>query len=282
MLTNNTSSLRMHRARPMRIRCEWCNITPNAWSLVDHGIAFLWRVNNSRREKLRALIPEHEYAQIFAVDDPAKVNKMLRVTLAHHVSAPNGEHAAAVARWIVREWGGIRSGQAGTIEDWSGRLGSYSEVAVNALVRAEVTNRISSWSKLLAFANHLDHAIYDSRTAVALNCALAHLDDPRRFHMPASRNQRVRAAVNILLEDPNGEGRRGYSDYIAFLKCSVEHAERQLSLLDAEMALFANAPLVAEKFVARRGARPPNGDVRGLVRLRHRARPARACVRPRS
>jgi hypothetical protein len=233
--------------------CEWCDVAPAIWQIVNLRQSYPWPVSQSCRDRVAALIPHDEWAAIFAVDDWALVNRNLRVTLAPHLSGPDRSHAAAVARWIVRDWGGIRRGPEETINHWSDTFGTYGDVAVSGFIEHQGTYRISSWSKLLAFADHANHAIYDARTAVALNCALAQLNDLRRFHMPASRHAQVGAARGRLLQDPNTEA-RGYRDYLALLRCFVVCGEGPPNLLEAEMTLFANAPRVAEMCVTQRPA----------------------------
>jgi hypothetical protein len=230
--------------------CEWCGVAPALWQNVNVAQPYPWAVGQISRHRLANLIPLDEFTLIFGVDDPARINLNLRATIAPHLSGPDRQHAAAVALWIVREWGGIKAGPQQTITDWSGVLGHYADGAVNGFIEHQGNHRVSSWSKLLAFADCGNYAIYDARTAVALNCALALVRDRRRFHMPESQNKRVRDARRVLLQDVNTEP-RGYGDYLSLLRCFVAGGG-PANLLGAEMTLFANAPKVAEIFIAQR------------------------------
>jgi hypothetical protein len=228
--------------------CEWCRVAPAIWQIVHLEQPYSWSVGPASRQRLSDLIPPDEFTALVAANDAALINRNLRVTLAPHLAGQDRQHAVAVALWIVRYWGGIRRGSEQTIIDWSGALGHYGDVAVNSFIGRQKNYRVSSWSKLLAFADHANHAIYDARTTVALNCALAQVQDPRRFHMPASRNNLVRKARCILLQDANTKP-RGYRCYLNLLRCFVAGGG-PANLLCAEMTLFANALNVAETFVA--------------------------------
>jgi hypothetical protein len=77
---------------------------------------------------------------------PFHVNVGLRAffkTRSHLVEEKHASSHAIIA-WIIRDWGGIKSGKVLTC----GR-GTFS--------------RIASWSKILAFCKPEDYAIYDAR-----------------------------------------------------------------------------------------------------------------------
>ena len=227
---------------------EWLGVAPAIWQIVNLAQPYPWAVGPTSRKRLADLVPPDEFSAVFATDDSALINRHLRSTLAPRLAGRDRTLAAAVACWVVRSWGGIKGGPQQTIVDWSDALGRYGGAAVNDFIERHRDDRISSWSKLLAFADHANHAIYDARTAVALNCALAALQDSRRFHMPASQNRRVFAARRKFLQEPNFEA-RGYRDYLNLLTCFVV-MRGAADLLSAEMTLFANAPNVAEAFVS--------------------------------
>lgn len=227
-------------------RCEWCSVSAPIWQIVNLPQTYPWSVGQRSRQRLARLIPPNEFAAIFAVPGGALINRNLRVKLAPRLSGQNRELAAALALWIITEWGGIRRGKE-AIVTWSSSLADYNDLSVSKFVESQGNHRISSWSKLLAFANYAHHAIYDARTAVALNCALAHIKDSRRFHMPTSRNKLVSDAQKLTLQEENFEA-RGYRHYLELLKCFVAETG-QVDLLSAEMILFANAPNLAKGFV---------------------------------
>ena len=155
----------------------------------------------------------------------------------------------SLACWIIKDWGGIKTGLQ-AIPEWMETFGDFNEMNITAFIAKSGTKRISSWSKLLAFANHENHAIYDARTSVALNCALRNLGDSRQFYMPDGQNKTIKDARRRLLNDVS-EPRRlvGYTDYIELLNTAIA-CKLSNSILAAEMVLFANAPCVAREFVA--------------------------------
>jgi len=191
------------------------------------------------------MLPSQSVERVFEGEEVTAINIALRDVLGRILTSEDRAKAATAALWIVRNWGGIKRG-VDQIPIWSAVLGDFSELRIEAFVEARGTARISSWSKLLAFAKPAQHAIYDARTAVALNCVLAQLGDNRRFHMPASQNRKINAARGYLIREPTEEA-RGYPDYIRLLD-SVVASGLADGILQAEMNIFANAPLIASMF----------------------------------
>jgi hypothetical protein len=224
----------------------WNGIVHALWGvIVEHRHEYDWKVRPTAHQGLKKLIGDETVAGVFAHRTKVETNKALRAELGKLLR--RDEHSIQAGRWIVSEWGGIRRGVA-AVEGWIGELSGFNDEAIATFVKQHREHRISSWSKLLAFALPSRHAIYDARTAVALNCALASVEDARRFHMPTSRNKIIRLAQTKLKSaPPQADTTLGYDEYLLFLRAVVEH-DLSPSILEAEMALFANAPVVADQF----------------------------------
>lgn len=234
---------------------DFVALAPALWRFVDRGTRFPWPrtpgAAASLGRSLARLIDEPEAAGIMLGDDREQANVDLRQLVAPRLLSGKRETTAGLGQWIVAEWGGIRRG-AEAVPAWQQRLGGFDDAAVARFVTEEGTRRISSWSKLLAFARPDSLAIYDARTAVALNCALRRLKDADRFFMPAGRNGSVEPARRMLLAEQRN-GSLGYPAYIHLLAALVSHGGA-LDILRAEMTLFANAPLLAEELLEERRA----------------------------
>lgn len=230
---------------------EWrADIACAIYRYCDLRKDYPWAVGKTARERLARIFPEIA-ATVFRDTDNLRLNHRLREALASHLQ---GRHAVALAAWIIREWGGIRAIRDTTIHTWMDSLADFCPDNVNALIREQCVGsnwRISSWSKLLAFADHARYAIYDARTAVALNCALAIHGDHRRFYMPLGRNRSISTARQQLTFDPRLKAQSlGYEQYLSLLKTFVSVGCAH-TVLDAEMVLFANAPAIANAFLRR-------------------------------
>lgn len=135
-----------------------------------------------------------------------------------------------------------------------GKLGNFDDEKVSEFIDAIGTTRISSWSKLLAFAHSDKYAIYDALTSVALSCAFRRLGDPYRFYMPSGQNDLVtEARLRLLRLDREQDlvaQEIGYREYVellmAFKACGLAP-----SVLRAEMTVYANAIEIAREFLNR-------------------------------
>jgi len=172
-------------------------------------------------------------------------NDTLREALSPILTGVDRARATGVALWIIRHWGGIRAGNEQCIRNWSNTLDDYDLNKVDSFVREQLNTRISSWSKLLSFADQRKYAIFDSRTSFSLNYALKKVGDRRRFHMPGTRNGGLNRALQKS-RDGTRHKRLGYSEYLQLLQCFVAHGCAP-TILRAERILFANAPSLARR-----------------------------------
>ena len=229
------------------------------WSLVNRGKEYDWVTSEKDQEALRDLVPNLQ-PELFK-GDPGVVNRKLREQLSNFLRDGNAPERHALAKWIIARWGRIGTNKPETVTKYIRELGNFEPTAVTTFIGRQGTNGISSWSKMIAFADPANHAIYDSRTAVALNCVLAHIGNMSAFAMPPGRGTNVRAATDRLQQQRRKNDVRGawlgYEDYITLLKQFVEleaHDAPQ-DLLAAEMVVFANSDAITSDFC--NGAKAP-------------------------
>lgn len=240
------------------------------WGVIQaHETPYDWKVGSKARVKLDAILGRP--APCWNGGDAAKINQDLRSFLATTLSdaATGRAKAAQLYGWIVADWGGVRRNRQ-DVEAWAalenGWHGDYGDEVLLAYADRVGTKRISSWSKVFAFAAPDRHAIYDSRVAVALNLALEQLGEAERFFMPASRV--VKGANGVWRPNAVARARArlrghevlGYRDYLSWLGALRLAAKVDGLLLDnlqIESALFAIAPAMA-------AAMEPEGQDRRL------------------
>jgi hypothetical protein len=231
---------------------DWAKLAPAIWGGVDPSAEF----PGARSEKewsnsvksLSRLLPNEDWNAIYPYTPKAKANRCLRKHVSPYLTGHDGELRASLARWIITDWGGIKRG-ANKIPGWSEKLGDYSPERVDAFVDEMGDYRVSSWSKMLSFARLNTNAVYDARTAVAINCILLNMGCRVGFHMPLSQSTIIKPVRTLLAGTI--EQRFGYRDYIRLLDTIVETTEAS-DILQVEMALFSNAPTIAATF-----AKPP-------------------------
>ena len=177
--------------------------------------------------------------------DRASLNKRLRKICSEYFLRADFDTRTKLAKWVVRNWGGIYALEESTIESWLQSLSPFAPPSIEAFVSSQRTDRISSWSKILAFHDPENHAIYDSRTSTALNVALYASGGSAFFHMPKGRNTAIDPARTMLKK--RTVPTLGYSEYIQLLRDIVAEGHSP-TILDAEMTIFANAPRVCRAF----------------------------------
>ena len=221
------------------------------WDYVNQGVEFPWPRSQRGKEKLSQsisiLVMDHAVAATLNALDKDAFNLKIRELIAPKLREGKAEQSASIGNWIVRDWGGIKNGN-GAITGWVEQLGKFEAQKIDEFINEMGVRRVSSWSKILAFSDPVNHAIYDARTAVALNCGLHHLGIDWRFSMPISQNKTMIAARPLLLPQQR-LNERGYTAYIDLLKAIARVCNLGNDILKVEMTLFANAPLIAKNFV---------------------------------
>lgn len=228
------------------------------WRQVNHDAPYKWEVKVQSVRKLAELVRQIPISSLTDADR-SKANVMLRRAL--HLPSFVEPERTRVASWIVRDWGRVTSRSEQDIGTWMRELGEFGVPEVETFVQRRGIGGVSSWSKLLAFADPNRYAIYDARTALTLNCGLAAVGDNRRFFMPDGRvyepkaarsslngGQTMKRARNVLrstgelIREPN------YECYLDYLGAAVA-TDLAPTLLEAEMYLFANAPAAASQLL---------------------------------
>lgn len=219
---------------------EWLALAPKLWDVLPQ-VAYDWKMSADVEAKLRTLVPCEGLS--FVDQGPLERNQALRDRIAPRLASANVSELHQLSDWIVRDWGKIKQEPSFA---WAEALLGFAPATVEQFLSERGVDRISSWSKLLAFADSDRYAIYDTRVAIALNIGLRAIGETRQFHLPDGRNVIVTRAASAL-----GKVKRplGYLDYLSLLRAMV--SERGQTLLSAETTLFAAAPHMAEKLMAR-------------------------------
>lgn len=166
------------------------------WNRIKLGYRYDWSISKVVQVELEQLLPEAA-ASIRGLTQPS-LNLTMRRAIGPHLQT-SSDLSLKLANWIIKRWGGIKRLDSNKLALWLERLGDFSEVRVSSFTEQMQGANISSWSKLLAFQNCEQHAIYDARTSVALNCILADLGHPPAFFMPLGQNRTISAARQRLL-----------------------------------------------------------------------------------
>jgi len=114
-------------------------------------------------------------------------------------------------------------------------------------------DRISSWSKILSFADYEKYPIYDSRTAVAVNIAAERTRCKTFLYIPKPRKGRLTNAVKRINRITTRRQvwtltKWNYLAYLFLLRQLVRFGLAK-SILDAETTLFSNSDYMAYKWV---------------------------------
>ena len=228
---------------------EWASLAEPIWAFTDKKTAFPWPRNDAGRSKiistLSGLLPRDDVQRACLGNSNEAMNRNLRLLVSPYFKTGDQDLIAKLAVWIVKEWGGIKRG-TDAIPDWCTELSDFNHTDIADFVGRMGTLRISSWSKIIAFASPSTDAIYDARTAVAINCALYTMGLREGFVMPLGRNKDVNPA-SIFLKKNGFDEKYGYYEYISLLK-AMSALDASNDILDVEMSLFANAPSVANHF----------------------------------
>ena len=217
------------------------------WTSMVTNIPYNWPVDKPAQLKRSRILAEQfdENSSLFCDDLDSSI--VFRTKLGEILKGNDRSKAKEVATWIVVDWGKIRSGAA-TVSKWIDMLSSFDGMSVYTFVDSMGTNRISSWSKILAFAEPQKYAVYDSRTAVALNSAMIIAKIRPHFHMPLSQSSSRNTAIKIIKqksEDFSG----GFDEYNFVLSRFVELGFVG-SILEAERLIFKGADKTVEEMLS--------------------------------
>jgi hypothetical protein len=162
---------------------------------------------------------------------------------------------AALERYYIGGWGGVRTNRPATLEAYHGAS------AEENVARGE--KGIASWSKALCVRDHLKYAIFDARVAASLNALqVIHRTAPEeavRFPILASRNKTVSRGNTMLRDHARAHAWPGvragfYTDYLTVCQAAGARLGKPgapLPVYAVEMALFAHTEeLLIEAFPA--------------------------------
>lgn len=232
------------------------------WSFIQNGPAdyrqdkrgpaYAFRVGPAAQRRLSEII---SVPLDLWQGEPNVVNCKLRlhVNQALHACLDDFETTGQLYSWIVAEWGGVKKGRS-TVQGWAlqhqeWRASHYDPAILMVHAGTVGFGRISSWSKIFAFAQPGHHAIYDSRVAVSLNLALEYLGEPARFFIPQSQSKLVQRVRGRLMA--TAQPLLGYSDYLLWLTATREQSilgGDPVDFLNLEATTFTRAPMLAQTF----------------------------------
>lgn len=229
------------------------------WKEVGSLGSFEWKIGGL--SELQDMLSPADYQRVVSAPDSTTQNRVIRAVMSPYITQGSFSDRLRVCTWVVKNWGGIQKGHD-AIEDWLRDLKRFDEASVRSFVKQHETKRISSWSKLLSFADATQYPVYDARTAVALNALIWPFGNIGSFSMPGTQNTKIPAAIALVKDGlrarigPKRIRWAGYVEYIGLLTAVAEVG--QTDILDIEMRLFANAVRLAEAFVRQHApASPP-------------------------
>ena len=211
----------------------------------------IWTEQQAAAESLKRIAGPALDASVFAVKNDWQRNINLRKEVSRlwreAVDADNLNLSLDLARWMVKDWGGIKNIRNSTI-------GKHNFAALNKLFNLKF-DHISSKSKVITLPDPYANQIYDARVAVALNVMQLAADTKVRIYFEIPNTQitwiasdencfKARIPEIAFIEDfgfrvmPKN---KIYSYYTRLLlKMSIE-TKLQLDPIELEMALFALA-----------------------------------------
>lgn len=216
----------------------------SVWENLETKVPYDWKLTTKNGKETVAAqrladilgLEIGEIANCLGADIGAAIQ--LRGLVSASMKFGDERKAVELARWIVKDWGGISTGTE-AISDWWQSLEPFDDTSVLNFIHVNQTKRISSWSKILAFVDFERFTIYDSRTAVALNSAMVLSGVKPCFYMPPCR-PRSRNDMMRVIKGRSQELSSGYLEYQFALKRFVELGFVD-NILDAERRIFAGA-----------------------------------------
>lgn len=170
-------------------------------------------------------------------------------------SRPN--ERTALADYAVRVWGGVKRNTPTTIDSY------VQTVSLGAVPKSH--KGIASWSKVAAFSDPSNHAIFDARVSFSLNAIQLLSGGGQCLWFPhlAGRNKLLVRTWPLLKAHAEVQkwapidSTQVYSTYIALLT-SVSRSLRK-DIDDVEMLLFAKAEELAKAVNATNSTLAPSG-----------------------
>lgn len=210
---------------------------------------------------LAAIVGEEKTDELYEFGDTVTANIHLRTLLTASLRDKNLKTRLSAMEWVIYDWGNVR-GASEKHELWPKLLQNYEPKVIESFIETHYTDRIASWSKVLAFADSSKYAIYDARVAMSLNAILDDVGYKNRFYMPPPSSKKLNkvfshnkkyVAETYIEKQPRY---LGYFDYMDLLHAIVERNFAS-NILDIEMRLFANGEIFANRYAAKYGIKKP-------------------------
>lgn len=188
-----------------------------------------------------------EVNRIYGLTCQAEQNIQLRNLLHGPLRDRRKSTRVDAMSWIIGQWGGINRG-LDKLDNWADDLKTYRDYEVKDFLTKNKMNRVSSWSKVLAFADSNKYAIYDSRVAMTLNGILDDLGyDTVRFYMPPPQIEKLKKLfkhVKLHIKDVYKGRRRRYAGYTEYMQLLNKMVALGLAkdVLEIEMRMFSQGP----------------------------------------
>lgn len=221
------------------------------WNEITSYQGQEWDLPKSKKS-LESLIGKDETEKLYGITDTKLQNIYLRNLLAAPLRDDDHNKRIKAMDWIVVYWGRIAKGKEAH-KEWVSELKDYDDASVENFIKLKKNKRVSSWSKILAFYDSENYAIFDTRVAISLNTIFDKLGYDHRFFMPQSRDEELNDLFKSIRKHVGEkyDGQRpkylGYSDYLRLLK-TLHKKYPSSNILDLEMRLFANSERLGKEF----------------------------------
>lgn len=235
-------------------------LTEKIWQKTKSYEGKPWALPKNR-QPLEHLIGHEKTQALYDIDDKVAQNIHLRSLLVEPLKDQDSAKRLKAIKWVIYEWGGITK-QGKDDEKWPELFGNYEEDVLAEFIKAQRNDRIASWSKVFAFVDSEKYAIYDARVVISLNSILDELGDKNRFYMPSTKIEDLPDLFKDMRKQVKAryQGKvpkyLGYFEYMHLLHAMVDKGLAK-NVLDAEMRLFANHDIHANRFAAKNGFELP-------------------------
>jgi hypothetical protein len=186
---------------------------------------YKWKVGGKAMDKLEEIISGEPHQQTdSAFGNELQIKKRVYKAFSEYSTDYSCDQSIALANWIIRDWGGIYTGETGTNK-------VLSQLRDGLPASFE---RISSKSKVLSFRDPENNIIYDSRVAYVLNwIILSRNAGDKYFPIPEGRNTRMMAFdLNVLIRLKNVELYKNNDD--TFERSFITKRDAELFLKEDE------------------------------------------------
>ncbi len=175
------------------------------------------------------------------------------IAMKHHLTdkwaTANDTERAELARWIVSDWGGVRTNDPATLASYV-RAFAYDDFSTPL-------KGIASYSKILSMIDCRQYAIYDARVAACLNAVqlLMKSESPLFFNYIPGRNKAIQGnkktlgfvevfTKNLLVRKQGWKEVRKDESYKTYLNLlhTLKGTYPDYEIYHFEMTLFSKAP----------------------------------------